>query len=85
MSGRFDLKKVLVDMEAGAKGFQSCLQPLHYVLLLRVVKAFVVHAGNTENHTEIAALGKEGTPHLQKPVEVGMWSLRAALSLPRLR
>ena len=53
-------EEVLVNMEAWAKGFERCLQPLHRILLFRAVKTFVVHAGNTENHAEIAALGKEG-------------------------
>jgi hypothetical protein len=45
------LEEILVNMEARAKGFQRRLQSLHRVLLLRAVQTFVVHAGNTENHT----------------------------------
>ena len=47
-------------MEAWAEGFQSGFQPLHRILLFRAVEAFVVHAGNTEHHAHIAALGKKG-------------------------
>src|SRR5271169_5121128 len=53
-------EKVLVNMEAWAKGFQRCLQPLYRILLFRAVKTFVVHAGNAEDHADITALGKEG-------------------------
>ena len=48
--GAVRFEEVLVNMEAWAKGFQRRLQPLHRKLLLRAVKAFVVHTGNTENH-----------------------------------
>ena len=49
--GAVRFEEVLVNMEAWTKGFQRRLQPLHCILLLRAVKTFVVHAGNTENHT----------------------------------
>src|ERR1700686_3021860 len=52
-------EEVLVNMEAWAKGLRRRLQPLHRILLLRAVKTFVVHAGNTENHSKIAPLRKE--------------------------
>ena len=58
--GPVRFEEVLVNVEAGAKRFQRRLQPLHRILLLRAVQTFVVHAGNTENHADIAALGKEG-------------------------
>src|ERR1700685_4029880 len=58
--GAVRFEEVLVNMEAWAKGFQRRLQPLHCILLLRTVEAFVVHAGNAENHADITALGKEG-------------------------
>ena len=48
--GAVRFEEVLVNMEAWAKGFQRRLQPLHCILLLRAVKTFVVHTGNTENH-----------------------------------
>jgi hypothetical protein len=44
----------------GRAGLERCLQPLHRVLLSRPVKSFVVQAGNSEDHAEIAALRKEG-------------------------
>src|SRR6266853_1099938 len=59
-------EEVLVNMEPCAKRFERRLQPLHRVLLFRAVKTFVVHAGNTEDHAEIAALRKEGSL-FQKP------------------
>jgi hypothetical protein len=49
--GAVRFEEVLVNMEAWAKGFQRRLQTLHRILLLRAVKTFVVHTGNTENHT----------------------------------
>jgi hypothetical protein len=52
-------EEVLIDMEAGAEGFERGFQPLHGVLLLRMVQAFVVHAGDTKHHAKIAALGEE--------------------------
>ena len=58
--GPVRFEEILVNMEAWAEGFQSGFQPLHRILLLRAVKAFVVHAGNTENHADIAALRKKG-------------------------
>src|SRR5580704_4522886 len=58
--GAVRFEEVLVNMEAGAKGFQRRLQPLHRILLLRAVETFVVHAGNAENHADITALGQEG-------------------------
>src|SRR5580700_7538480 len=58
--GAVRFEEVLVNMEAWAKGFQRCLQPLHRILLLRAVKTFVVHARNAENHADITTLGKEG-------------------------
>src|SRR5438309_2737030 len=58
--GAVRFEEVLVNMEAWAKGFQRRLQPLHRILLFRTVETFVVHTGNTENHAQIAALGKEG-------------------------
>src|ERR1700689_1961925 len=58
--GAVRFEEGLVNMEAWAKGLQGRFQPLHRILLLRAVKTFVVHAGNAENHADIAALGKEG-------------------------
>jgi hypothetical protein len=58
--GAVRFEEVLVNMEAWAKRFERRFQPLHRILLLRAVKTFVVHAGNAENHADIAALGKEG-------------------------
>src|SRR5271169_3603796 len=58
--GAIRFEEVLVNMEAWAKRLERCLQTLHCVLLFRVVKTFVVHAGNTEDHADIPALGKEG-------------------------
>jgi hypothetical protein len=58
--GPVRLEEILVNMEAWAKHLERCLQPLHRVLLFRAVQTFVVHAGNTENHADIPALGKEG-------------------------
>src|SRR5277367_1744389 len=75
-------EEVLVDMEAWAKGFQSCLQPLHRVLLFRAVETFVVHTGNTENHTHIAALRKEGR-FIPKAVEVDV-VIESRTLVPRL-
>ncbi len=63
------LEEILVDVEAGAEGFQRGFQPLDRILLLRAVEAFVVHAGNTEHHAEIAGLGEEGRL-IPEPVEV---------------
>ncbi len=48
--GAVRFEEVLVNMKAWAKGFQRRLQPLYRILLLRAVKTFVVHTGNTENH-----------------------------------
>ncbi len=50
--GKRDLRpvrfeEILVDMKAWAKGFERGFQPLDCILLFRVVKAFVVDAGNT--------------------------------------
>ena len=58
--GPVRLEEILVNMEAWAEGFQSGFQPLHRILLLRAVEAFVVHAGNAEHHADIAGLGKKG-------------------------
>src|ERR1700688_2723577 len=57
--GAVRFEKVLVNMEAWAKRFEGCLQPLHRVLLFRAVQTFVVHAGNAQNHAKIATFGKE--------------------------
>ena len=67
--GPVRLEEILVNVEAWAKRFQRRFQPLHRILLLRAVKAFVVHAGNTENHADIAGLSKEGRL-IPEPVEV---------------
>jgi hypothetical protein len=48
--GSIRFEEVLVNMEAWAKGFKRRFQPLHCILLFRMVKTFVVHTGNTENH-----------------------------------
>src|SRR5208282_6754388 len=56
--GPVRLEEILVNVEAGAKGFQSRFQSLYRILLLRAVEAFIVHAGNTEHHAHIAALSK---------------------------
>ncbi len=58
--GSIRFEEILVNMEAWAEGFQSGFQPLHRILLLRAVEAFVVHTGNTEHHAHIAGLGKKG-------------------------
>src|SRR5205823_664771 len=46
-------------MEAGAERLERCLQPLHCVLLLGVVEAFVVHAGDAQDDAQIAAFGEK--------------------------
>jgi hypothetical protein len=43
-------EEVLVNMEAWAKRCERRFQPLHCIVLFRMVKTFVVHTGNTENH-----------------------------------
>ena len=51
--GPVRLEELLVDVKAGAKGSQSRLQSLHRIFLFRAVQAFVVYAGDTENHADI--------------------------------
>ena len=58
--GPVRFEEILVNVEAWAEGFQSGFQSFHRIFLLRAVKAFVVHAGNTEHHADIAALCQEG-------------------------
>src|SRR5208282_4607162 len=58
--GPVRLEEILVNMEAWAKGFQSGFQSLYRIFLFRAVQAFVVHAGNTEHHADIAAFSQEG-------------------------
>src|SRR5208282_4310362 len=48
--GAVRFEEVLVNVEAWAKRFECCFQPLHCVLLFRAVQTFVVHAGNAQNH-----------------------------------
>ena len=52
-------EEILVDVEAGAEGFERGFQPLDGILLLRMVKALVVHAGDAQHHPQIAALGQK--------------------------
>ena len=56
-------------MEAGAKCLQRGLQPLDGILLFRVVKALVVHAGDAQHHPKIAGLRKERRL-VPEPIEV---------------
>ena len=58
--GPVRLEEVLVDMEAWAERFERRFQPFHRILLRRAVETFVVHAGNAEDHADIAALSKKG-------------------------
>ncbi|MGA7522595.1 MAG: hypothetical protein WBW84_08930 [Acidobacteriaceae bacterium] len=53
------LEKILVDMEAGAERLERGLQPLDRILLLGVVEAFIVRAGDAKHHTQVAALGEK--------------------------
>ena len=80
--GSIRFEEILVYMEAWAEGFQSGFQPLDCILLLRAVEAFVVHAGNTEHHAHIAALGKKGRP-IPEAVQVDVVVETRAL-FPRL-
>jgi hypothetical protein len=52
-------EEILVNVEAGAKSLQRGLQAFDGVLLLRVVKALIVHAGDGQQHPKIAGLRKE--------------------------
>src|ERR1700677_2121615 len=58
--GAVRFEQILVNVEAWAESFQSGFQPFYRILLLRAVEAFVVHAGNTEHHADIAGLRKKG-------------------------
>ena len=75
-------EEILIDMEAGAEGFERGFEALDGVLLLRVVKALVVHAGNTEHHAHVAALGEKGSL-IPEAVQVDVVVEGRAL-LPRL-
>jgi hypothetical protein len=57
--GSVRFEEVLVNMEAWAKRCKRRFQPLPCILLFRMVKTFVVHTRNTENHAWIAAFGKK--------------------------
>src|ERR1017187_1351688 len=57
--GTVGLEEVLVDVKAGSEGFECGFQPLYRVLLFRVVKTFIVHAWDTQNHAHVAALGEK--------------------------
>jgi hypothetical protein len=52
-------EEILVDVKAGTKCFQRRLQALDGVLLLRMVKALIVHAGDAQYYPKIAGLRKE--------------------------
>src|SRR5208282_2304426 len=80
--GTIRLEQILVDVKAGAEGFQSGFQPLDRILLLRAVQAFVVHARNTENHADIAGLSEEGRL-IPEPVEVDV-VVKSRTLFPRL-
>ncbi len=67
--GPVRLEEILVNMEAWAERFQRRFQPLDRILLLRAVQAFVVNAGNAENHADIAGLSEEGRL-IPEPVQV---------------
>src|ERR1700722_16102355 len=75
-------EEVLVNTEAGAKCLERRFQPLHRILLFRAVKTLVVHTGNTENHANITALGKESRL-IPEAIEVDVVVERRTL-LPRL-
>ena len=55
--GAIRFEKILIDVEAGAKGFEGCFQPLDRILLGRTVEAFVVYAGHAQNHAHVSTLG----------------------------
>jgi hypothetical protein len=76
------LEEVLVNMEAWAKSLQGGLEPFDRILLVRVVKALVVHAGDVQYHPKIARLRKERRL-VPKPIEVDVVVERRALP-PRL-
>jgi hypothetical protein len=80
--GAIRFEEVLVDVKAGAECFERGFQAFDRVLLFRMVKAFVVHAGNAENHAHIATLGEEGRL-IPEAVQIDVVVERRAL-LPRL-
>ena len=55
--GAIGLEEILVDVEAGAKGFEGRFEPFHRIFLGCAVKAFVVYAGHTKNHAHVSTLG----------------------------
>ncbi len=58
--GAVRFEEILIDVEAGTEGFQGRFEPLNRIFLFRVVKTFVVHTGDTENHAHIATLREKG-------------------------
>jgi hypothetical protein len=50
-------EEILIDMEAGAEGFERRFEALHCVFLFRVVQALVIHAGDVQHHAKVAAFG----------------------------
>jgi hypothetical protein len=52
-------EEILVNVEAGAKCLQCGFQAFDGVLLLRVVKALIVHTGDAQQHPKITGLRKE--------------------------
>src|ERR1700728_663789 len=80
--GSIRFEQVLVNVETWAECLECCLQALDRILLFGAVKTFVVHAGHTENHAQIAAFGKEGRL-IPEAVEVDVVVQRRTL-LPRL-
>jgi hypothetical protein len=69
-------------MEARAEGFERSFEPLDGVLLLRSIKAFVVHSLHLQHNAEVTRLRKERRL-IPEPVEVNVVVESGAL-LPRL-
>jgi hypothetical protein len=57
--GPVRLEKILIDVEALAETLEGGFESLHCILLFVVAQAFIVHAGDTEHHPKVAALGQE--------------------------
>src|ERR1017187_90780 len=76
------LEQVLIDMEARAKRFQRRLEPLHCIFLIAVVKAPVIHAGDAQDHAQVAAFGQK-CGLVPKAIQIDMAVQRVGVS-PRL-
>ncbi len=76
------LEEILIHMEAGAEVLQRGLKPLDRIFLSGMVQALVVHAGNTQHHTEVAALGEEGRL-IPKAIEIDV-GVQGCSLIPRL-